>query len=134
LLHDTRALARQPLLTVREVEAVFEWADVLSREIRWVRAEEAIVYARLSGPSALSLLGLFIDRSSPSSTTKAQRNLSPLWIDTVNVGAYFTWRQARASRQLGISFVVFGKECHGKIDSSTIVDCTVKRFSWRTSP
>jgi hypothetical protein len=33
---------------------------------------------------------------------------------------------------LGISFAVFVEECHGNIASSTIIDCTIKRFSWRT--
>jgi hypothetical protein len=35
---------------------------------------------------------------------------------------------------LGISFAVFVWECHGNIAFSKIVDCIVKRFSWRISP
>src|SRR5215210_2564126 len=37
----------------------------------------------------------------------------------------------RRYKRLVISFAVFVEECHGNIASSTIVDCTVKRFSWR---
>ena len=88
VLHDTGALAQQPLLTVREVEAAFSWTAVLSRQIRWIRAEEATIYARLTGPSPLSLLALFNDSSSDP-MAEAQRNLLPLWIDTLNVEGLF---------------------------------------------
>ena len=36
-------------------------------------------------------------------------------------------------RALDISFAVSVQECHDNIDSSTIVDCTVKRLNWRIS-
>jgi len=34
VLHDTGALAQQPLITVREVESAFGWVELLSLQIR----------------------------------------------------------------------------------------------------
>lgn len=89
VLHDTEALEQQPLLSVREVEAVFDWTVVFSRQIRQIRAEEVMVYARLTGPSPLSLLELFVSRSSSAPTAESQRSTLPLWIDTLNVQGLF---------------------------------------------
>ena len=33
---------------------------------------------------------------------------------------------------LDISFAIFVWECHGNIESSKIIDCTIKRSCWRT--
>ncbi len=85
VLHDTEALGQPPLLTVREVEAVFDWTAVLSHQIRQIRAKEVKVYARLTDPSPLGLLELFVPRSSFTPTAKSQRSTLPLWIDTLNV-------------------------------------------------
>jgi len=60
VLHDTGALAQQPLVTAREVEAAFGWAEVLSRRIRRIHAADVTVYARSNGPSPLSLLNLLL--------------------------------------------------------------------------
>lgn len=87
-LYDPGTVARQPLLTVREVEAGFGWGDVLARHIRWIRAEEAIVYARLSGSSPLSLLGLFINSSSDPGV-ESPPSRPPPWIDTLDVEGQF---------------------------------------------
>ena len=38
----------------------------------------------------------------------------------------------RSGFELGISFAVFVQGCHGNIESSKIVDCTVNYFCWRT--
>jgi len=89
VLHDPETLGRQPLLMVREVEAVFDWTTVLSRQIRQIRAEEVTVYARLTGSPPLSLLSLFIPSSSTAPITEYQRNTLPLWIDTLNVQGLF---------------------------------------------
>ena len=85
VLHDTAALGRQPLLTVREVEAVFDWAALLSRHIRQVRAEKVTIYTRLTSTSPLSLLGVFAPSSSSVPTPESQRSTLPLWIDTLHV-------------------------------------------------
>ena len=85
VLYDTATPGRQPLLTVREVEAVFDWAALLKRHIRQVRAEKATIYTRLTSPSPFSLLGLFAPRSSSVPTPESQRSTLPLWIDTLNV-------------------------------------------------
>jgi hypothetical protein len=85
VLHDTAALGRQPLLTVREVEAVFDWAALLSRHIRQVRAERVTIYTRLTSPSPLSLLGVFARSSSSAPMPESRRETLRLWINTLNV-------------------------------------------------
>lgn len=89
VLHDTEALGQQPLLTVREVEAVFDWTSVLSRQIRQLRAKEVTVYARLTGSSPFALLSLFVPPSSTSPTAEHQHTPLPLWIDTLKVQGLF---------------------------------------------
>jgi hypothetical protein len=85
VLHDTGALAQQPLVTVREVKAIFDWAELLSRQIRRVRAEDVTVYVRSNGPSQLSLLGLLFERAQAGTPAEFNRGTLPLWIDTLNV-------------------------------------------------
>lgn len=84
-LYDTEALGKHTLLTIREVEVVFDWTAVLSRQIRQIRAEEVTVYARLTNPSPLALLELFVPHSSSVPIAESQRSTLPLWIDTLNV-------------------------------------------------
>jgi hypothetical protein len=50
VLHDTGALAQQPSVTARQVDAAFGWAAVLSRRIRWIDAAGVTVYTRPNSP------------------------------------------------------------------------------------
>src|SRR5262249_39570933 len=45
-LHDTGALAQQPLITAREIEVEFRWVELLSPRIRQLHAKDVAVYAR----------------------------------------------------------------------------------------
>ncbi len=85
VLHDTGALAQQPLVTVRELGATFGWAELLSRQIRRVHVEDVTVYARSNGPSQLSLLDLFFARSQPGAPAESNRGTLPLGISTLAV-------------------------------------------------
>ncbi len=80
VLHDTGALAQQPLLSAHEVEATFGWAELLARRIRHIRAEDVAVYARANGAASLSLLSLV---SGPEE--ESGRVTLPLWIDALDV-------------------------------------------------
>jgi hypothetical protein len=85
LLHDTGPLARQPLVMAREIDAAFGWRELLSRQIRRIRAENVIVYARSNGPSQLSLLDLLVELSKPRSSAASSRGSRPLWVGTLDV-------------------------------------------------
>jgi hypothetical protein len=85
LLHDTGPLARQPLVMAREIDAAFGWRELLSRQIRRIRAENVIVYARSNGPSQLSLLDLLFELSKPRSSAASSRGSRPLWVGTLDV-------------------------------------------------
>jgi hypothetical protein len=85
VLHDTGALAQQPLVTAREVDAAFGWAALLSRQIRRIHANGVTLYARPNGPSQLSLLDLFFERSQSGPPAESNRGTLPIWIDTLNV-------------------------------------------------
>jgi hypothetical protein len=85
VLYDTGALAQQPLVTVREVDAAFGWAEVLSRRIRRIHADGVTVYARPHGPSQLSLLDLLFERSPSGPAAESKRGAPPIWIDTLDV-------------------------------------------------
>ncbi|HEX9868372.1 MAG TPA: hypothetical protein VGC99_07205 [Candidatus Tectomicrobia bacterium] len=85
VLHDPAALAQQPLVTVRQVDAAFGWAAVFSRQIRRIHADGVIVYARPNSPSPLGLLDLLFERSTSSPPTESTRGTLPIWIDTLNV-------------------------------------------------
>lgn len=85
MLHDTGALAQQPLITVREIDAAFGWAELLSRRIRRIHVEDVTVYARSNGPSQLSLLDLFFDRSQSGPPAESNRGTLPLGIDMLDV-------------------------------------------------
>jgi hypothetical protein len=85
LLHDTGPLARQPLVMAREIDAAFGWRELLSRQIRQIRAEDVIVYVQANGPSQLSLLDLFFELSKPGSSAASNRGSQPLWIGTLDV-------------------------------------------------
>jgi hypothetical protein len=78
-------LARQPLITVREIDATFGWAELLSRRIRQIHVEDVTVYARSNGPSQLSLLDLFFERSQPGPPRGSNRGALPLGIDMLDV-------------------------------------------------
>src|SRR5713101_3569959 len=84
-LHDTGALAQQPLVTAREVDAAFGWAELLSRQIRRIHVEDVTVYARSNGPSQLSLLDLFFERSQSGAPAESHRGTLPLGISTLAV-------------------------------------------------
>jgi hypothetical protein len=85
VLHDTGALAQQPLITFNEIEATFGWAELLSRQIRRIHVEDVTVYARSNGPSQLSLLDLFFRRSPSGPPAESNRGALPLGIDTLDV-------------------------------------------------
>jgi hypothetical protein len=85
VLHDTGALAQQPLITFNEIEATFGWAELLSRQIRRIHVGDVTVYARSNGPSRLSLLGLFFERSQSGPPAKSNRGTLPLGIDMLDV-------------------------------------------------
>jgi len=85
LLHDTGPLTRQPLVMAREIDAAFGWRELLSRQIRQVRAEDVIVYARSNGPSQLSLLDLLFELSKPHFSAASNRGSRPLWVGTLDV-------------------------------------------------
>jgi dicarboxylate transporter DctA-like protein len=85
LLHDTGPLARQPLVMAREIDAAFGWRELLTRQIRRIRAENVIVYARSNGPSQLSLLDLLFELSKPRSSAASSRGSRPLWVGTFDV-------------------------------------------------
>ena len=85
LLHDTGPLARQPLVMAREIDAAFGWRELLSRQIRQIRAENVMVYARSNGPSQLSLLDLLFELSKPRSSAASNRGSRPLWVGTLDV-------------------------------------------------
>ena len=83
-LHDTGALAQQPLITAREVEVEFRWVELLSLRIRQLHAKDVAVYARSNGSSQLSLLAL-VFRSSPyDPAAEFGHGTLSLWIDTLN--------------------------------------------------
>jgi hypothetical protein len=84
-LHDTGALARQPLITVREIKAEFRWVELLSLRIRRVYAKDVIVYARSNGPLQLSLLPLVFRSSPDSPTAEFGHSALSLQIDTLSV-------------------------------------------------
>jgi hypothetical protein len=78
-------LARQPLVMAREIDAAFGWRELLTRQIRRIRAENVIVYARSNGPSQLSLLDLLFELSKPRSSAASSRGSRPLWVGTLDV-------------------------------------------------
>ncbi len=81
VLHDTGALATQPLITAGEVDATFGWRDLLAgRKIRQIRVADVRIYARSNASSQLSLLDLFFGR-----TNKPNRATLPIWADEVDV-------------------------------------------------
>ena len=85
VLHDTGALAQQPLVMIREVEAAFHWAELFSRRIRRVQVEDVTLYARTNGPSQLSLLDLLFERFPSGPLEEPNQGTLPLWIDTLTV-------------------------------------------------
>ncbi|HSF32494.1 MAG TPA: YdbH domain-containing protein [Candidatus Tectomicrobia bacterium] len=85
VLHDTGALAQQPLVTAREVVAAFGWGELFSHQIRRIQASDVTVYARPNGPSQLSLLDLFSELSQSGPAAESNRGTLPLWIDTLRV-------------------------------------------------
>jgi hypothetical protein len=84
-LRDTGAPARQPLLTVGEIGAVFGWAELLSRRVRRVHATGVTVYVRPDSPAPLSLLALFPRRAQPGPPAESDRGSLPPWIDTLTL-------------------------------------------------
>jgi hypothetical protein len=85
VLHDTGELAQQPLVTAREVDAAFGWAELLSRRIRRIHANGVSVYARPNSPSQLSLLDRFFERFPSGPLADSHRGTLPIWIDTLHV-------------------------------------------------
>ncbi|HYR78529.1 MAG TPA: hypothetical protein VEO55_00900, partial [Candidatus Dormibacteraeota bacterium] len=81
VLHDTGALAVQPLITAGEIETTFSWRELLAgRKIRRIRVADVRIYARSNASSQLSLLDLFFGR-----TSKPNRATLPIWADEVDV-------------------------------------------------
>lgn len=65
VIHDTGKLANQPLVAAREVRVEFRWRELSARKIRRVTIDAVAVYARVTGPSQLSLLNL-VPRKAPT--------------------------------------------------------------------
>jgi|GEM_PF-6784136 len=84
-LHDTGALARQPLIIAREIEAEFRWVELLSLRIRRLYVKDVAVYARANGPLQPSLLALVLRPSANGPAAKVGHETQSLWIDTLNV-------------------------------------------------
>lgn len=81
MLHDTGALAAQPLVTAGEIDASFGWRDLLAgRKILRIRVADVRIYVRSNASSQLSLLDLFFGR-----TNKPNRATLPIWADAVDV-------------------------------------------------
>jgi hypothetical protein len=85
VLYETGELAQQPLVTAREVEAAFDWTEVLSRRLRWIHAHGVTVSARPNGPSPLSLLDLVFESFPSDPLAESNRGTLPIWIDTLKV-------------------------------------------------
>jgi len=83
-LHDTGALAQQPLITAREVEVEFRWVELLSLRIRRFHAKDVAVYARSNGSLQLSLLALIFRPSPYGPAAEFGHGTLSLWIDTLN--------------------------------------------------
>src|SRR5262249_29687653 len=64
-LHDPGGTARQPLITIGEIEATFGWTELLARRIRRIRAQGVTVYVRPESPAPLWLLALLPRRAQP---------------------------------------------------------------------
>jgi hypothetical protein len=83
-LHDTGALAQQPLITAREVEVEFRWIELLSLRTRQLHAKDVAVYARSNDSSQLSLLALIFRPSLYDPAAEFDHGTLSLWIDTLN--------------------------------------------------
>src|SRR5262245_10577663 len=96
-LHDTGAAARQPLITIGEIEATFGWAELLARRVRRVRAGGVTVYVRPESPAPLSPLALLPRRAQPGPPAAPARGSLPLWIDTFALQGTVRVEPARGS-------------------------------------
>jgi hypothetical protein len=75
--------AQRPLVAVREVDAAFNWAELVSRRIRKIDVRGVTVYAGADIKSQIGLLDLYYQRFRPNQPSKS--NSRPLWIDALNV-------------------------------------------------
>ena len=76
-------VAQRPLVAIREVNAAFDWEELVSRRIRKIEARGVTVYAGTGSRSRIGLLALLYERS--RSNPRAKSNSRPLWIDALDV-------------------------------------------------
>jgi hypothetical protein len=79
VLHDTGALAAEPLVAAREIDAEFTWGDLFRRRIRRVRVVGAQIHARSNASTQLSLANLL------GPTTAPAQARPPFWIGDLDV-------------------------------------------------
>jgi hypothetical protein len=76
-------VAQRPLVAIREVDAAFDWEELVSRRIRKIEVRGVTVYAGTGSRSQIGLLDLLYERS--RSNPPARSNGKPLWIDALSV-------------------------------------------------
>ncbi len=74
-------VAQRPLVAIREVDAAFDWGELVSRRIRKIEARGVTVY--VGSGSQIGLLDLLYERS--RSNPASRSNSRPLWIDALDV-------------------------------------------------
>jgi hypothetical protein len=79
----SETVGQRPLVAIREVEAAFDWRELVSRRIRKIEARGVTLYAGTGSRSQIGLLDLLYERS--RSNPAASSNNRPLWIDALNV-------------------------------------------------
>ncbi len=84
-LRDTGALAQQPLITAREVEAEFHWIELRSLRIRQLHAKDVAVYARANDSLQPSLLALLLRPPADGPAAEVGQSTRSLWIDTLDI-------------------------------------------------
>jgi hypothetical protein len=85
VLHDSGTLAREPLITAREVDAEFKWTELLRRQLRQINVKDVMLYARPNGLSQLSLLDCFLQLAKFAAPPLPNRATLPLSIGAVKV-------------------------------------------------
>jgi hypothetical protein len=85
VLHDSGMLAREPLITAREVDAEFKWTELRRRQVRQIKVKDVIVYARPNGLSQLSLLDVFLQLAKSAGPQMPNRTTPPLSMGVLKV-------------------------------------------------
>jgi len=85
VLHDTGALAQRPLVSIGEFHSTFVWAELLSRRIRQIDADDVTVYLRSNSLSPLSLLDLFLQQFESDLAAESTGRPPPLWLNALQV-------------------------------------------------